>query len=150
MDRITLSLSKLEIAQIQLDRSIELFFKEKDYISSITLAGAAEEILGKLLNINNKEIKNSLEEIIEKTITECGDLFTEEIKKKDIVSLANYYRDHCKHIKDGKDTYFSVDFEAAHLIDRASRNYFKLTGTETKNMVKFRESGYFSENWKSG
>ena len=149
MDRITLSLSKLEIAQIQLNRSIELFFNEKDYISAITLAGAAEEILGKLLKVEDKEIKNSLEEIIDITINNCEERLNEEIKKKDIVSLANYYRDHCKHFKDGKDTFFSVDFEAAHLIDRASRNYFKLTGAETEEMVKFRESGYFSENWKS-
>lgn len=40
------TLSKKEIALQQLNRSVSLFLVEKDFISSITLAGAAEEILG--------------------------------------------------------------------------------------------------------
>jgi len=47
---ITETLSNLEIAKRQLDRSISLFFDERDYFSSLTLAGAVEEILGKILN----------------------------------------------------------------------------------------------------
>ncbi|MFM0742254.1 hypothetical protein PQQ51_33975, partial [Paraburkholderia xenovorans] len=38
---------KLEVATLQLDMAIRLFL-ERDYVSSLTLAGAAEEILGKL------------------------------------------------------------------------------------------------------
>jgi len=147
MNRVTLSLSKIEIAVIQLDRAIKLFFDEKDYISSITLAGAAEEIFGKLLNNKNESINNALEEIIDTTIKFCKESSNEEVKKKDIVSLANHYRDHCKHIRNGEVLNFSVDFEAAHLIDRASENYFKLTGFETEYMLKFRESKYFPTSW---
>ncbi|CAN7782384.1 hypothetical protein LJR296_008107 [Cupriavidus necator] len=40
-------IKKLEVATVQLDAAIRLFL-ERDYLSSLTLAGAAEEILGKL------------------------------------------------------------------------------------------------------
>ena len=41
-----MTLTKLEVATRQLDAAIRLFL-EDDYLSSLTLAGAAEEILGK-------------------------------------------------------------------------------------------------------
>jgi len=36
--------SKSKLALIQLERAIELFFEDKDYVCSITLAGASEDI----------------------------------------------------------------------------------------------------------
>ena len=44
------TLSNLDVAERQLERAIALFLDEEDYVSALTLAGAAEEILGKLLN----------------------------------------------------------------------------------------------------
>jgi hypothetical protein len=41
-------LTKLEVAISQLRLSIALFMEEREHISVITLAGAAEEILGKI------------------------------------------------------------------------------------------------------
>ena len=149
MERITLKLSKIEIAQIQLDRAISLFFNENDYISAITLAGAAEEILGKLLVKENVGKRPALKELIESSIEIHKKFHEEELLEKEIVQVANYYRNNCKHFGSGEDLLFSVDFEAAHLIDRASENYFKLTNSETPGMVRFRESNYFSENWKN-
>ncbi|HHI94924.1 MAG TPA: hypothetical protein ENK04_15715 [Gammaproteobacteria bacterium] len=143
MDRVTIKLSKLEIAKIQLNRAIILFLSGEDYVSAITLAGASEEILGKLLK--NTGLTNSLEDLVEESqeyqVKEHG----EASNKKDIVSLANYYRDRLKHINDGKDLLFSVDYEAAYLIDRAISNYFKITGDETREMISFRELDYFGE-----
>lgn len=40
-----MTLTKLEVAVRQLDMALRLFL-EGDYLSSLTLAGAAEEILG--------------------------------------------------------------------------------------------------------
>ncbi|MGB5774116.1 MAG: hypothetical protein WBP89_05600 [Sedimenticolaceae bacterium] len=48
-DRI-FSFDKQGAALQQLDRAILLFLNEKDFVSSITLAGAAEEILGALVS----------------------------------------------------------------------------------------------------
>jgi hypothetical protein len=41
--------SKRDLARVQLERAITLHVDEHDHVSAITLAGAAEEILGKLL-----------------------------------------------------------------------------------------------------
>jgi hypothetical protein len=41
-------IGKFDIAVLQLNRAIKLFLEEKEFCSVITLAGAAEEILGKL------------------------------------------------------------------------------------------------------
>lgn len=46
--------AKSEPARIQLERAIELFFGEADYISVITLAGASEEITRNILEREEK------------------------------------------------------------------------------------------------
>jgi hypothetical protein len=43
--------TKQQLAEHQLDRAIRLLLDEKDAISAVTLAGAAEEILGKLVEL---------------------------------------------------------------------------------------------------
>ncbi len=48
-ERAAVDVSKLDIATRQLKRALEFFLDDNDLICSITLAGAAEEILGKLL-----------------------------------------------------------------------------------------------------
>ncbi|HEY6528588.1 MAG TPA: hypothetical protein VIZ65_07825 [Cellvibrionaceae bacterium] len=43
---------KIDAALVQLDCAIRLFLDEEDYISAITLSGAAEEIIGEVLGSN--------------------------------------------------------------------------------------------------
>lgn len=43
-------LHKIEIARRQIEVAAELFFAERDFLAVVTLAGAAEEILGSLIN----------------------------------------------------------------------------------------------------
>ena len=66
MELQAVTLSNFDIAEIQLTRAIKLFFKDQDYISSLTLAGAAEEILGALVRKSGK--KHALDEAIEVSI----------------------------------------------------------------------------------
>ena len=47
------SVSKIEAAVDQLDWAIRLFIDHKAYMPAITLAGAAEEILGKASSQNS-------------------------------------------------------------------------------------------------
>ena len=47
-------ISKSEIAQIQLTEAIALFMSEK-FLTAITLAGAAEEILARLVNSSGED-----------------------------------------------------------------------------------------------
>lgn len=48
------SLSYIEIAERQLLMALRIYFEGHDYVSAITLAGAAEEILGKKLKDNGR------------------------------------------------------------------------------------------------
>ena len=142
MKRVTIKITKLEIAEIQLNRAINLFLSGEDYVSAITLAGASEEILGKMLNQHG--LSNSLEELVDASQKVGQTLYGNSGSRKEYVSLANYYRDRLKHITDGDDLHFSVDYEAADLIERSISNYFKLTGNQTKEMEAFSESGLSS------
>jgi hypothetical protein len=141
LEVITETLTNLEIAERQLDRSIQLFLDEKDFISSLTLAGAAEEILGKLLNKRGES--HSLAYLIAgclKLNNITSDSSPSEIKKteKGIVNLANYFKNRAKHYNDAESITFSVDFYAADIIDRAMDNYWKFTQKETEQMQRFR------------
>ena len=137
---ITETLSNLEIAKRQLNRAILLFFDEKDYVSSLTLAGAAEEILGKILN-HEMSSSHSLDEVINGALklnnVPIGG-HEEKKAKKEIANIANYFKNRLKHYNAEGELTFSVDFYAAQIIDRAIENYFKTTGNETPQMARFK------------
>ena len=136
--------SKLELAEHQLDRAITLFLDEKDYISSITLAGAGEEILGNLLKKNGQEYE--MEGLKNAFALEYGQGWEEH--EKWLIYYLNYYRDNLKHLeskppKGGSPEETSIDSipiypEAAiKMIDRALVNYWKVTGKQSKNMIRY-------------
>jgi hypothetical protein len=52
--------NKIDLAIEQLETALFLFLERKSYVSALTLAGAAEEILGMAAKI--KGIENSLQE----------------------------------------------------------------------------------------
>jgi hypothetical protein len=52
--------NKVNLAIEQLETDLSLFLDERSYVSALTLAGAAEEILGMALRV--KGIENSLQE----------------------------------------------------------------------------------------
>lgn len=143
VEEITETLSNLEIAHRQLERSIELFLDKQDYISALTLAGAAEEILGKLLNKEGKQ--HWLDDIKSGALRLLGfegeALQSPEAKKagKEIADISNYYKNRCKHFNDQDHITFTVDVQAAEMIDRAIFNYWELTHRETGIMGRFRE-----------
>jgi hypothetical protein len=136
---VTESLTNLEIAKRQLDRSISLFFNEKDFVSSLTLAGAAEEILGKLLN--KQGVPHVMDEIIKGSLAlndiEPGSP-AEPKAKKSIAGMMNRFKNKLKHYNEDESITFSVDFYAAEMIDRAAQNYFTLTADETILMKRFK------------
>lgn len=143
LDVVTETLTNIEIAERQLDRSIKLFLDEKDFISALTLAGAAEEILGKLLNKNGES--NALAEVIQACLRLNGidaSSSASETKKveKGIANLANYYKNRLKHFNNEEPLTFSVDYFAAEIIDRAMDNYWNYTQQETEQMERFKNS----------
>jgi hypothetical protein len=134
-----LTLSKLDVAEHQLERALRLFLEEKDYVSAITLAGAAEEILGKLLEQQGKE--HALGGFVKACVTTGKVVYNENWSQKTFADMANFFRNGLKHYTDGAS--ITIPREAAvEILDRAVENYFALTGQETANMRRFMEEAH--------
>jgi hypothetical protein len=150
VDEIEETLSNLEIAHRQIERAIVLFLDDRDYVSSLTLAGAAEEILGKLLNKEGKE--HWLDSISKGALRALGfrkrELQAPEAlkAKKEIANIANRHKNAFKHYNIDGTVTLLVDVAAAEMIDRAISNYFDLTQRETGAMGKFKELIIWGEN----
>ena len=126
--------TKQEVAIHQLDRAIDLFTQEQDIICATTLAGASEEIFGKLL----EEIggQSWLKEHIDLCLDLLGHAGHPEIKEKDIANERNQLRNNLKHLCDGEDV-LVINFEAKEMIDRAINNMLKLGIPPTKKIDVF-------------
>ena len=112
-----------EVAIHQLDRAIDLFTQEQDIICATTLAGASEEIFGKLLEKIGGQ--SWLKEHIDLCLDLLGHAGHPEIKEKDIAKERNQLRNNLKHLCDGEDV-LVINFEAKEMIDRAINNMLKL------------------------
>jgi len=134
-----LTLTKLEVAEHQLERAICLFLDESDYVRAITLAGASEEILGKLLEKEGKE--HALENIVKSCLAVGKAIYNEIWRSQEFAVVANYFRNGLKHYTDGKP--ITIPREAAiEILDRAIDNFWALTGRESANMRRFREKAH--------
>ena len=117
-------LSQAQLAISQLEDAVALFLDERSYASSTTLAGAAEEILGKLLE--SKGIENVLEWQwgMAKVIYELFEDGTDE--RKTFNDESNRAKIVLKHfVEDGIE---SIDWEdaAVKMIIRANENAARL------------------------
>jgi len=83
----TQTFDKKCIALTQLETAIRLYFEGDDYFSAITLAGAAEEILGKL--VTEKGLDNSLESLKQAAVKIHKHLYGTETTPKRIADVAN-------------------------------------------------------------
>ncbi len=120
-------MNSLEIAYHQLRRAFTLFSCDKDYICALTLSGAADEVLGKLVS-DTTGGKNALAvdvELIQAIMKAHGD----EASIKDIRDRLVCPRNALKHLKfdPNVDLDFDFAFEAEYMIDRAVSNYLLLT-----------------------
>lgn len=111
------------IAQRQLDTALRLYFEQEDYYSVITLAGAAEEILGKFLKENG--IENALDSLKEEVFA-IDKVLGEAPSRRDIATRANDARNKLKHCSPGKLIEFDAKEEAEDMLDRAIQNVLKL------------------------
>lgn len=140
LDVVTEDLSNLEISKRQLNRAIDLFLFENDFVSALTLAGAAEEILGKLLKLSHN--KHALDELIDNALVlneiTKGSSEGPQARKK-IANFHNFFKNKMKHYNQEGSVCFSVDYYAAQIIDRAITNYYNHTSSKTSLMKKFSE-----------
>lgn len=125
---------RIEIAKAHLHRAIVLFIEEKDFINAITLAAAAEEVLGKFAS--------------EANLTPAMDQLTDSLHSKlsgsiDKRKLRNDYlnrtKNSLKHFDRGNDTIVEIEpeEEAISMIVRAATNLLLVEGQLTEHAEIF-------------
>jgi hypothetical protein len=122
-------LSKLDIAQRQLEVASQLYVESADYLAVVTLAGAAEEILGNLLRRAGQEAMIDRIVEIDRELT-GGRVFS-------VVSAeVNGARNALKHARDpNEDTVALEPVEANAMLARALVNYNRLAGQLSPTML---------------
>ena len=118
------SLSKLEIAEAQLYQSIALYMQAADLISAVTLAGAADEILGKINRAANRTA--ALDDKVDLLCDQREAAFKEKGNRQNFVEIRNKARNAFKHLGSDEQTNIDVEREAYSLISRAIKNHKKI------------------------
>lgn len=129
------NLSKLDIALAQVERAIVLALDDSDFISAVTLAGAAEEILGSLLKLEGRQssyigLKRTLDYAHES-------VRAEKLSGKEFNLLANGVRNHFKHHSNTETIEVDPEQEACNMVHRAISNYTSLEHEHTKTMKRW-------------
>lgn len=123
MTTILTKIEKSKLAMIQLRRAVQLF-NIGDFISALTLAGAANEILGELAK--KRQGNNTLD--IDKWLWDgIAEMFKKDKPSKGkIIQVNNRIKNSLKHHDSKNDNIVEADFEfeAQCHIDSAIRNYW--------------------------
>lgn len=129
----------LEAAERQIDRAITLFIEEHDYLCAITLACAADGILGEALLAQKKEPMIELLEA-ELQISHFFSHFLSHLSSKEISDQhLNKIRNLLKHFSGDLNEKIDhvVDLEAIIAIIRAIGNFIFVTGRVSQKTVEF-------------
>ena len=129
------TLSANEIAEHQLLAALKLW-RKKDYLSALTLAGAAEEILGKRLRKLGRQ--PSFDQLKNQIVTAAklqGD--TDQGTENLVSELLNQSRNELKHYAGDESLSFDLRADAAEILDRAIANYQLLTGIVMEEAIDF-------------
>jgi hypothetical protein len=121
---------KVNAAVDQLDWAIKLFLDHKAYIPAITLAGAAEEILGEAVSSESafRKLKDSLS--VEHDIP--GYVISQEYLNK-----AKNWLKHWNVIKDGEYLDIELETQAIQYIVRAVTNLVTLDNSLSSETPRF-------------
>jgi hypothetical protein len=135
------SYTKLELAVHQLDRAIALLLDQGDCISAITLAGAAEEILGHMVKLQGGT--SAHQELIEECMELTQRVPGESAKPSEFHEMFAYFRNELKHYRQGSN--ITVNAECAyHVLDRAVENLRRLEVQESPAVQR-----YMNKRWSS-
>jgi hypothetical protein len=136
-------LEKRDIALAEIRRAIQLF-RKTDYVCAATLAGAAEEILGRIAK--KRAGHNALDghEAFAKGMAEWFSVPAPDRAK--VRAVMNRVRNECKHNDSGDNEWVEADFEyeAQELIDRALRNWLLAYGGFPKDRIV---AAYYTQYW---
>ena len=134
---ITQIYRRVDLAAEQLDNAISLFLEKRSYVSALTLAGAAEEILRMALKFEGKT--SSLGFRFEVFAEAHAAQYGEELEWAAFADRENHARNAAKHMRTTGETAVTVDLEEAALwmIVRAIDNHERLGRSRTEKMVEF-------------
>ena len=135
--------SRIDLACEQLDVAIELFFSERSFVSSLTLAGAAEEVLGNELKNKGKLNAMTTRHAELKRLLPRAKVHPPEWKH--FVEKHNYARNAAKHLAniEAKSAEYDPLFRAEprtaaiNMILRAIQNQDLLGMERTAQVVRF-------------
>lgn len=131
LNRDDITVSKVEMAKIQLDAAIAAYF-DRRLIASITLAGAAEEIFGAMLK------RDCIQNAVEK-IASLPPLLAIFDKPENRIDFLNNVRNNLKHASDKLEDDFTIaELDAFFMIARALGNSELLEVQDTLAMKAFR------------
>ena len=126
-----------EMALQQLETALAIYFERRDYYSVITLAGAADEIFGQLLQASGEEPR--LESIKKSVVAIFERLNGRSLNPLWVAERANLARNALKHWNEGKPLIVKFDAvqEAKDMLTRAIANYWALEEMLSPAMQRF-------------
>ena len=127
--------NQLQAAQAQLETALALYLDDNDYLSAITLAGAADNLTGQILA--EKGGAHSLSGNAKVFAWLVGKLGGVAPNEKAAITELNDARDWLKHYKPGSVMEFDPKARAQEMLERAVYNVLVLTGNETELMRRF-------------
>ncbi|MGA2658601.1 MAG: hypothetical protein ABSH34_13945, partial [Verrucomicrobiota bacterium] len=120
-------LSKLDAAVSQLNVALTFYLEDRELVSAVTLAGAAEEILGKLCE--QKGMPSSLSRHVESARSlhlhlksSFPAMFTHDPQTRAFVNIRNETRNELKHPNSGDPIDVDLHDKAGRLIADAVEN----------------------------
>lgn len=118
--------SRVGLAQEQLEEAISLFLDKKSYASAISLAGAAEEVIGRALNRRGEQAV--LDWKFNEMATFNNVLHKKVLERKNFIEEENRVRNALKHFDDIDSPEITTDLEdaACWMLVRACENARRL------------------------
>jgi hypothetical protein len=130
--------NRIDLAAEQLDVALSLFLERQSLTSALTLAGAAEEVLGKALAYGGRH--NSLDWKYEAVEPTYKMLHRRPLSKRDFITSENRARNAAKHMGCAGEPTVTVDLEdaAIWMIVRACDNFERLGLPRSPRMLEFK------------
>jgi hypothetical protein len=135
---------KLALAVEHLDEAIRQFLDGKSMACALTLAGAAEEVLGRSVALRGGE--SALGRRVKDHLMIHNALSASKLSEKDAIWRHNLARNSMKHLNGAEDEEVTLDLEdeAIEMINRAVHNVILLQVPYSPEIQRFDE--WYMEN----
>jgi len=125
-----MAISKLIVATEYLNRSIELYFRGDSDFSALHLAGAAQELLGKFVELSGGQSAHS--QLVDGAVRISNALNPAGAPStaKGIRGVINFAKNRAKHMDDAGDDVIEFDARraAGEMLDIAVEEFYQLFG----------------------